>query len=525
MSWSEPDPGQGDPAGIDALARELGEVARAASSAQSQLRQLHDNASDAIWRGTSADAFRDRIAKLPGHLAKLASSYQDAADGFTGYSAAVRQIAHDATLARTEVSAAQDGVSSTARQRAGYVAPAGSPPAPNPYDQAVADAKSRLSNAAGKLTHLADDRRVRQQSAGRADAGPPRRDEEQVVVAQALTVVSKALAVVTIVLLALAVAAVILVAFIAPALIPALLVLAGQALTALSAAQLGVDGTRMALGQEVSWTGLGLDALGCLPIVGALAETLGAGEKLAAVATQVAPALTKGAKYVRAGTRAVHAAHAGAGAFVKSLATDLKAVRVGVSVTPDGTRVIVGDGKGAGQMLTDARDAALAAKSYDRPPSLRGATKQEARDAVPDHYEGPKPLKKGSGERYLDPRRRGDGIYIEDGHPEHADPLHRGPYVKVSHSGSVERIPLDGTRRWRARRRRDQIPRREAHPLGRDRGLRRILGTRMGAEQRRGSGAKPRTSSTSCCRTSRSAVDRGVSVRLAEGAGGGCPPD
>ena len=82
---------------------------RAASSAQGRLRRLHDNASDAIWRGSSADAFRDRIEKLPGHLAKLARSYQDAADGFTGYSAAVRQIAHDATLAQTEEQAAVAG--------------------------------------------------------------------------------------------------------------------------------------------------------------------------------------------------------------------------------------------------------------------------------------------------------------------------------------------------------------------------------------------------------------------------------
>ena len=133
---------------------------RAASSARSRLLRLHDNTSDAIWWGSSTDAFRDRIAKLPGHLAKLASSYQDASDGFTGYSAAVRHIAHDATLARTEVSTARNGVSSTARLRAGYVAPAGSPPTPTPYDRAVADAKSRLSDAAGKLTNLADDRRV-----------------------------------------------------------------------------------------------------------------------------------------------------------------------------------------------------------------------------------------------------------------------------------------------------------------------------------------------------------------------------
>ena len=272
------DPGQGDPDGIDVLAGELSTVARAAASARTQLATLADNTSVAIWRGSSADAFRDRMAELPGHLAKLAHSYQDASDGFSGYAASVRQIAHDAALARTEVSNAQDGVPSAAHRQAEYVAQAGPAPPANPYDQAVAAAKSRLSASTGRLTHLAEDRRV-------ADAkvtGALRqacRDgiKNKSWWQNALTTVSRVLAVVTILLLVVAVLAVVALALINPALIPALVVLAGQALTVLSTAQLAVDGTRKALGEDVSWTELGLDALGCLPMVGALGKLVGSG--------------------------------------------------------------------------------------------------------------------------------------------------------------------------------------------------------------------------------------------------------
>jgi uncharacterized protein YukE len=167
VNWSDGDPGQGDPDGIDALAGLLGEVSAAASGAQSSLQKLKDNASDAIWRGSAADAFRGRIDKLPGHLQQLAQSYADARDGFRTYSATVRDlqqrqrvIERDISAANAEHAAATQGQTQYASTTAATAsAAAGGPAGVNPYDAAVVAAKSRLSAATSKLHGLADDRR------------------------------------------------------------------------------------------------------------------------------------------------------------------------------------------------------------------------------------------------------------------------------------------------------------------------------------------------------------------------------
>ena len=160
MSWTGEDPGQGDPDGITALAAELNRVADAASSAQTSLLALKDNTTDAIWRGKSADGFRHRMAKLPGHLAKLAHSYREAADGFAAYAASVRQIEHDAVIAQAAMSSAQSAVTAARDQQAEYVAPAGAPDSTNSYEDALAHAKSHVTAATSGLQALGDDRRV-----------------------------------------------------------------------------------------------------------------------------------------------------------------------------------------------------------------------------------------------------------------------------------------------------------------------------------------------------------------------------
>ena len=163
MSWSEDDPGQGAPDGISALATMIGAVADAASSAQSNLQKLKDQASDAIWRGPAADAFHSRIDKLPGHLQQLAASYDDARSGFHAYAASVADIQQRQSIIEKEISAAQTAHSSASQQQAAYTPPDGGASgttAKNPYDDAVAAAASRLATATGKLHDLADDRRT-----------------------------------------------------------------------------------------------------------------------------------------------------------------------------------------------------------------------------------------------------------------------------------------------------------------------------------------------------------------------------
>jgi hypothetical protein len=82
-------------------------------------------------------------------------------------------------------------------------------------------------------------------------------------------------------------------------------------------------------------------------------------------------------------------------------------------------------------------------RALENPQSLRGATPQEIRRLIPDDW-AEKPLRKGSGVRFLPPKNTGESISIEDGWPGHADPLHQGPYVKIASGGKVHRISLEG---------------------------------------------------------------------------------
>jgi hypothetical protein len=88
--------------------------------------------------------------------------------------------------------------------------------------------------------------------------------------------------------------------------------------------------------------------------------------------------------------------------------------------------------------------AKFAMRSLDDLDSLRGATPEEIRGLVPRGWIE-KPLKKGDGVRFLNPERPGESISVEGGWPGHVDPLHSGPYVKISRDGMIERIPLQGS--------------------------------------------------------------------------------
>jgi HNH/ENDO VII superfamily nuclease with conserved GHE residues len=203
-------------------------------------------------------------------------------------------------------------------------------------------------------------------------------------------VVSDVLAKITIVLLVVAVVAIVVLAIVQPELIPGLLVLAGQTLTALSAAQLAVDGSRKAMGENVSWGSLGLDALGALPGVGMMAK----GGMLGETGLRITAAISRGGAMLRESAAATRVTEAMAGgkAFARSLGRDLTEVRVGLATTPEGMTMIVRDGKGAGQMLADAKSAATDARDsvrYDRPSDFRkGVRRQVWNSAERDSGDG-----------------------------------------------------------------------------------------------------------------------------------------
>lgn len=371
MTWTEDDPGQGDPDGLLALARDLQGDADDAAAAARTLRSVQQNAGDAVWQGSSADAFRDRIDKVPSHLDKLNASYADAAAGLRAYAASVRQVADEARAQQQIVSQSSTDLHSAQNQQAAWTPaphPATGQPDPtvkNPHDEQVAAANASMRKAQAQLRDLAGQRQTadaRLVSALKHAHGEGMKNKHWW--RKALDFASDALAKITIVLMVVALVAIVVLAIVQPELIPGLLLLAGQVLTGLSAAQLAVDGTRKGTGENASWGSLALDALGLLPGVG----------KLGTLADAV-PLLSRGTEAVRGAGQAVRGYTT---AFARSLATDLKAIRYVIRVADSGigTTFMAGierQGKTAGQMLTDARDAATGVRqeaAESRPPPV-----------------------------------------------------------------------------------------------------------------------------------------------------------
>lgn len=96
-----------------------------------------------------------------------------------------------------------------------------------------------------------------------------------------------------------------------------------------------------------------------------------------------------------------------------------------------------------GQSGSSARPQASDARILNDPESLSGATPDEVRELIPEGWEK-RPLKKAEGERWLPKKPNGDSVAIEKGNPKFDDPLHNGPYLKVSHNGRIARVPLKG---------------------------------------------------------------------------------
>jgi hypothetical protein len=290
------------------------------------------------------------------------------------YAAAVSQIADEAAATRRRMSSAQNEQQSTLAAQAAWAAPlnpaTGHPEttATNPHDEAVASATASLNQARAALNDLSDQRTVADHRVIAAlrqahHAGMKNKPWWR----SALAAASAALADITVVLILVAVVAIVVLAIVQPELIPGLLLLSGQVLSGLSAGQLAVDGTRKAVGDDVSWGSLAMDALGALPGLGELTDltkladlTRGAalGEKATAVAGRLADAVTTAATTLRDTATAFRAA-------AQSVVTDIKGVCIIVRVveTTTGVRVpvIESGGKTLGQMLTNARRAVSSA--------------------------------------------------------------------------------------------------------------------------------------------------------------------
>jgi len=122
---------------------------------------------------------------------------------------------------------------------------------------------------------------------------------------------------------------------------------------------------------------------------------------------------------------------------------------LGMNFIPGGKAGVAG-AKGSGKLLKWLKrilghgdEAASVMRSLDDLGSLRGATPADIRQLIPEGWTE-MPLKTGSGTRFVNPKRPGEAIMIENGWPGATDPLHSGPYLRVSRDGTVTRVPLQG---------------------------------------------------------------------------------
>jgi len=155
------DPAPGDPSAISSLAVEFGTTADNARDVRDRLVRLKDGATDAIWRGDTADAFRDRIDKMPEHLEKLDRSYRKASQGLDAYARELRDLKADAEAALTKAGSAKQDARTARSNQASFNESNTDPAVSNPHDEAVSGADQRLQQAIGD----ANDVRGRKRSA------------------------------------------------------------------------------------------------------------------------------------------------------------------------------------------------------------------------------------------------------------------------------------------------------------------------------------------------------------------------
>jgi uncharacterized protein YukE len=162
------DPTPGDPCAYDSLAGFFAATAENAQQAGGRLRRLVDNADESIWRGTSADVFREDLGKLPGRLDKLWHSYDEAAQALRTYGVSLRQLQaksdyelHKAVAADAEAAAAVERLTA-ADMPCGPTGPVMGP-APGPtigpaLGDPTEEARARLAQAREAIEQIRQER-------------------------------------------------------------------------------------------------------------------------------------------------------------------------------------------------------------------------------------------------------------------------------------------------------------------------------------------------------------------------------
>jgi len=157
------DPTPGDPTAYDELDTGFSQTSANAGEAHGKLTRFQSSVDSNIWRGESADAFRDKISDLPPKLQKLHDSYVTAAGAMAGYARILRDLQAQAAtlLAHAQDAAAEVDDHTRARTQALAADPHASTAS---FDQAINDAQGRQES----LRRQIEDLRQRRQAAENA---------------------------------------------------------------------------------------------------------------------------------------------------------------------------------------------------------------------------------------------------------------------------------------------------------------------------------------------------------------------
>lgn len=120
------DPAPGESSGVRTLAREYGDIATAARSAETVLRRVQSSGTSAVWVGAAADVFRNGLEDFPENIGKCAASFSIVSDAMYSWATSIdswqtqadtnlnkaRLAKEDIATAQTDLASAQAAVSS-----------------------------------------------------------------------------------------------------------------------------------------------------------------------------------------------------------------------------------------------------------------------------------------------------------------------------------------------------------------------------------------------------------------------------
>jgi uncharacterized protein YukE len=145
-------PAPGNPEDFFELSSDFQETVENAEDAYGRLTRMRDQVDDSVWKGEAAEAFKDRVGKLPKDLRKLFLSYSAASEAMATYATTLRELQTRAHAAVQEAVRARD--EAAAAEQMDLAAP------PTTGDDALVAARERLRAARTQADQIGEERRA-----------------------------------------------------------------------------------------------------------------------------------------------------------------------------------------------------------------------------------------------------------------------------------------------------------------------------------------------------------------------------